>query len=138
VAKITKERWINDYIGAFNRGDFDSFTSFYDENVTLNLSGKRQLHGKQAIIDFYKNVFLRIKETLTVEKVVVDDEGLAGIVSTEFHCTGDWPDFIAGPIKKGESIFIESFVVYTIKDGKFTEIRSARSKDPVKGPPRNT
>ena len=128
MAKITKERWLNDYIGAFNRGDFDTFTAFYDDNVTLNLSGKKTLRGKQAIRDFYTDVFKRIKETLTVEKVVVDEEGLAGIVSTEFHALEDWPDFIAGPILKGQSIFIESFVVYTIKDGKFTEIRSARSK----------
>ncbi|MBL8552148.1 MAG: nuclear transport factor 2 family protein [Hyphomonadaceae bacterium] len=137
MGQITRDRWVNDYIGAFNRGDFASFTSFYDDNVTLNLSGKRQLIGKQAIIDFYTNVFERIKETLTVEKVVVDEAGLAGIVSTEFHALADWPDFIAGPILKGESIFIESFVVYTIRDGKFTEIRSARSKDPVKGPPKS-
>ena len=126
---MTKEEWINDYIGAFNRRDFATFTAFYDENVVLHLGGKKTINGRQGIIDFYTEVFKRIEETLVVDQVVLDETGLGGIVRTEFKALEDWPDFIAGPIKKGESIHIESFVMYRIgPDGKFTEIRSARSK----------
>lgn len=125
---MTKEDWLDNYIGAFNRGDF-SFTRFYDEDVVLHLGQKAVLHGRQAIQDFYTQVFARIRETLTVERVVLDDSGLACIVSTEFHALADWPDFIAGPIREGESIFIESYIFYTIgSNGRFTEIRSTRSK----------
>ncbi|TKD50653.1 YybH family protein [Sphingomonas baiyangensis] len=126
---MTKDDWIDNYIGAFNRGDFDTFTAFYADDVVLQLGQKKTLHGKQAIRDFYTGVFARVRETLTVEKVVLDDEGLAGIISTEFHALEDWPDFIAGPMTKGQSLFIESIVIYDIgPDGKFTRIRSARSK----------
>jgi hypothetical protein len=126
---MTKEDWLENYIGAFNRGDFDSFTSYYDEDVVLDLGGRKELRGRQAIRDFYTGVFGRVKETLTVEKVVLDDEGLACIINTEFHALEDWPDFIAGPMKKGDSIFIQSFIFYTIgKNGKFTEIRTTRSR----------
>lgn len=126
---ITKESWINDYIGAFNRRDFETFTAFYADDVVLQLGQRKTIVGKQGIRDFYTGVFEKVRETLTVHKVVLDETGLAGIVSTEFHALEDWPDFIAGPMKKGESLFIESIVVYDIgPDGKFTQIRSARSK----------
>lgn len=126
---MTKDDWAENYIGAFNRADFDSFTAFYADDVVLQLGQKKTLQGKKAIRDFYTGVFARVRETLTIEKIVLDDEGLAAIVGTEFHALEDWPDFIAGPMIKGKSIFIQSIVVYDIgADGKFTAIRSARSK----------
>lgn len=126
---MTKEDWIENYIGGFNRGDFDAFTAFYADDVVLQLGQKKTIVGPQAIRDFYTGVFERVRETLTVKKVILDETGLAGIVETEFHALEDWPDFIAGPMVKGQSLFIESIVVYDIgPDGKFTAIRSARSK----------
>jgi len=126
---MTKDEWLQDYIGAFNRGDFDSFTRFYDDDVVLYLGQKAQIRGRQGIRDFYTEVFARVRETLTVDKVVLDDEGLACIIRTEFLALEDWPDFIAGPMTRGQSIFIESYIFYTIgSNGKFTEIRTTRSK----------
>lgn len=126
---MTKEEWSENYIGAFNRADFDSFTAYYADDVVLQLGQKKMLRGKQAIRDFYTGVFQKVRETLTIRKIVLDETGLAAIVATEFHALEDWPDFIAGPMVKGQSIFIESIVVYDIgSDGKFTAIRSARSK----------
>lgn len=126
---MTKDEFLNGYIAAFNRGDFDGFTRFYDENVVLDLGGKRRLEGREAIRRFYTEVLQRIEETLTVDQLVLDAEGLACIVRTEFRAKEDWPDFIAGPIRRGESIFIESFIFYTIgANGKFTRIRTTRSR----------
>lgn len=126
---MTRDDFLENYIAAFNRRDFDSFTCFYDDAVVLYLGQKAILRGKPAIQGFYTEVFKRIKETLKVERLVLDDTTLACIVSTEFHALADWPDFLAGAIRKGESIFIESFIFYTIGvNGKFTEIRTARSK----------
>jgi hypothetical protein len=126
---MTRDEFLSDYIGAFNRGELDRFTRFYAEDVVLDLGGRRQLVGRQAIRDFYSGVFENIRETLSVEQLVMDEQGLACIIATEFHAFEDWPDFIAGPIRKGESIFIESFIFYTIgDDGKFTRIRTTRSK----------
>jgi hypothetical protein len=126
---MTKEEFLNNYIGAFNRGDFDGFTRFYDANVVLDLGGKKRLEGRAAIRRFYEGVLQRIEERLTVDQLVLDEQGLACIVRTEFKAKEDWPDFIAGPIRRGESIFIESFIFYTIgPDGTFTGIRTARSR----------
>jgi hypothetical protein len=126
---MTREEFLNDYIGGFNRGDFDAFTRFYDEDVVLHLGQKATIRGRQGIRDFYTGVFARVRETLEVDTVVLDDKGLACIIATEFHALEDWPDFIAGAMKQGESIFIESYIFYTIgQNGKFTEIRTTRSK----------
>lgn len=126
---MTRQDFLENYIGAFNRGNFDSFTGFYDENVELNLGGRMTLKGRQAIRDFYTGVFEKVRETLTVEQLVMDDEGVACIIATEFRALEDWPDFIAGPIRKGETIHIESFIFYTVgPNGTFTAIRTTRSK----------
>lgn len=126
---MTKKEFLSDYIGAFNRGDFDRFTSFYHEEVEFDLGGKHFIKGRQAIRDFYTGVFAKVDETLEVKQLVLDNEGAACIIATEFKALEDWPDFVAGPIRKGESIFIESFIFYTIgDDGKFTRIRTTRSK----------
>jgi hypothetical protein len=115
----------HDYIDSFNRNDFEGFAKYYADDVLLELPSK-QLHGRQAIVEFYREVKARVRETLQIKQVVCDDEGLAAEVATEFFALEDWPDFIAGPLGKGESIRIVSFVMYRIRNGKFAHIRSAR------------
>jgi hypothetical protein len=115
----------HDYIHSFNRDDFNGFSKYYAEDVLLELPSK-ELRGRQAIIDFYKGVKARVRETLKINQVVCDADGLAAEVATEFFGLEDWPDFIAGPLRKGESIRIISFVMYRIRNGQFAHIRSAR------------
>jgi hypothetical protein len=115
-----------DYIGSFNRDDFEGFSKYYAEDVVLELGKRKTLHGRQAIIDFYREVKAKIRETLVIRNVVADEAGLAAEVATEFYALEDWPDFIAGPIRKGESIHIVSWVFYKIVNGRFQHIRSTR------------
>ena len=115
-----------DYIDSFNRDDFEGFSKYYAEDVVLELGKRKTLYGRQAIIDFYREVKARIRETLIIRNVVADEEGLAAEVATEFHALEDWPEFIAGPIRKGESIHIVSWVFYKIVNGRFQHIRSTR------------
>jgi hypothetical protein len=115
------------YIDCFNRDDFPGFSRYYTDDVVLELP-RKELRGRQAIVDFYREVKSKIRETLQINQVVADEEGLAAEVATEFHALEDWPDFIVGPIRKGESIHIISLVIYRIRDGKFAQIKSARVK----------
>ena len=114
-----------DYIDSFNRDNFEGFSKYYADDVLLELPSKT-LRGRQAIVDFYREVKARIRETLEIKQVICDAEGLAAEVATEFYALEDWPDFIAGPLRKGESIRLISFVLYKIRDGRFAHIRSAR------------
>jgi sulfur carrier protein ThiS len=115
----------HDYIDCFNRNDFAGFTRYYADDVLLELP-KMQLRGPRAIIDFYRVVKARVRETLKINEVVADSEGLAAEVDTEFLALEDWPDFIVGPMKKGDVIRIVSFVHYKIRDGRVAHIKSAR------------
>ncbi len=119
------KRQFHDYIDAFNRSDFEGFSRCYADDVVLELPS-RELRGRQAIVDFYKVVKARVRETLQIKQVIADSEGLAAELDTEFYALEDWPDFIVGPLRKGESIRIVSFVHYRIRDGKFAHIKSAR------------
>jgi hypothetical protein len=115
-----------EYIDSFNRDDFAGFSKYYAEDVVLELGKRKTLHGRQAIVDFYREVKARIRETLVIRNVVADEGGLAAEIATEFFALEDWPDFIAGPIRKGESIHIVSWVFYKIVNGRFQHIRSTR------------
>jgi sulfur carrier protein ThiS len=119
------KQMFRDYIDCFNRDDFAGFTRYYTDDVLLELPQK-ELRGRQAIVDFYRIVKARIRETLRISEIVADEEGLAAEVDTEFLALEDWPDFIVRPVKKGDSIRIISFVHYKIRDGRFAHIKSAR------------
>lgn len=117
-----------DYIDCFNRNDFEGFGRFYCPDVVFELGEKKRIVGKQAILDFYRDVKARVRETLTILSVAAGDDTLAVHVATEFHALEDWPDFIAGPLAKGQSLAIESLGFYYLRDGKFARILGARLK----------
>jgi hypothetical protein len=89
---------VRDYIASFNRLDFDGFGKYYAEDVKLSLSGKRTLTSRQEILDFYADVAKVCREKLDITHLVVDDEGVAIEVKTEFKALVDDPTFIAGPL----------------------------------------
>ena len=123
---MTKARYAQ-YIAAFNDSDFAGFGKFYADDVVLELP-VRTLKGRDAILDFYREVKARVRETLTVKECVIDGDVIAVDVETEFFAEKDAPDFVVRPLKQGESIHSESFIFYKLKDGKFVHIRATRFK----------
>ncbi|MEO8316320.1 MAG: nuclear transport factor 2 family protein [Pseudomonadota bacterium] len=121
---MTKEKFAA-YIDAFNRDDYSSFGDYYDEDVVLVIAGKTELRGRQAIFDFYKQVKSQTQRTIQVNKVIATENALAVELQSEFLALEDLPDFTAGPMKKGGRIFINTFVLYNLRNGKFAQIRSA-------------
>ena len=121
---MTKEKFAA-YIDAFNRDDYAAFGDYYTDDVVLVIAGKTELKGHQAIFDFYKKVKSQTQRTIQINKVIVTDNALAAELQSEFLALEDLPDFTAGPMKKGGRIFINTFVHYNLRDGKFARIRSA-------------
>ena len=117
-----------DYIDCFNRNDFDGFGKYYCDDVVFVLGDKKRIVGREAILDFYRDVKSKIRETLNILSVVAGPDAMAVHVATEFYALVDWPDFIAGPIMKGEALNIESLGYYYLRDGKFARILGARLK----------
>lgn len=114
-----------DYIAAFNRGDQRAYSAYYADDVLLEL-GARKLHGREAIVSFYRDLAGRIKETLVPGQVIVSENGIAAELDTRFEALVDWPGFMVQPIRAGEVIRLVSFVMYKVRSNRFTHIRAAR------------
>ena len=119
------EQDFRDYIAAFNRSDFDGFGKFYADDVEFEGRG-RHFKSRDEVLNFYREVKAKMRETITVKEVAVGDSDLAAEIETELVAFEDWPEFVTGPIKKGDVILTQNFVWYEIRNGKFQHIRSAR------------
>jgi ketosteroid isomerase-like protein len=113
------------YIDAFNRDDYAAFGDCYHDDVVLVIAGKRELRGRQAIFDFYRKVKSQTRRTIEINNVITAGNQLAAELQSEFEALVDLPDFAAGPMKKGGRIFINTVVLYELRDGRFARIRSA-------------
>jgi hypothetical protein len=112
------------YIAAFNRSDFRGFSKYYADNVEFEGRGGH-FRGRAEVLAFYREVKSRMRETITINDLIVGDSDITADLVTELVAYRDWPEFPTGPIKKDEVIVSENFVWYEMKKGKFTHIRSA-------------
>ncbi len=113
-----------DYIAAFNRGDFDGFSKYYDEHVLFEGRGRR-FESRRQVVDYYRMARQRLDEHVVVRRAYFGPDGLAAELETTLTVTGDWPDFFSGPLKTGDVRRSLNFVFYTIREGRFIHIRSA-------------
>lgn len=120
-----------DYIDCFNRNDFAGFGRYYADDVVFELGDKKRIVGRDAILDFYRDVKAKVRETLEILSTAAGPGSFAVHVRTVFEGLEDWPDFIAGPLMKGDTLTIESLGYYYVEDGKFTRILGARFKTNV-------
>ncbi len=121
------------YMDAFNNDDYASFGDHYTEDVKLVIAGDRALSGRQAIFDFYKTVKSQTRRTIQINRLITTPGLFAAELQSEFLALEDLPNFVAGPMKKGGRIFINTFVIYELKGGKFWRIRSAEYRKENRG-----
>ena len=121
---MTAEQF-SSYIDAFNRDDSATYGDYYAPDVVLVLAGKTELRGRRAIFDFYKSVKSQTRRTIRINKFIAAPGHIAVELESEFLALQDLPEFIAGPMLRGQRIFINTFVLYDLCDGKFSRIRSA-------------
>ena len=121
------------YMDAFNQDDYAAFGDHYTDDVRLVIAGDRALSGRQAIFDFYKTVKSQTRRTIQINRLVTTPGLFAAELQSEFLALVDLPDFVAGPMKKGGRIFINTFVIYELKGGRFWRIRSAEYRKENRG-----
>jgi ketosteroid isomerase-like protein len=115
-----------EYTRAFSNGEFDKFSQYYTDDVRCEL-GAIVLEGRDGIVNFYRAMFKKVRENLTLHHLVADENGLAADITTQFTAIEDAPDFVVAPLKKGEFVRGRVFVYYTLRDGKIAHIRVARA-----------
>jgi hypothetical protein len=114
------------YSAAFSAGDFQRFPSFYTDDVVLHLSSVGDITGKQGIVDFYRPMFARVRETVTVEHLEATDERIVLDAISRFTAIEDAPDFVVGPLKEGEWYDVPVRVEYTLRGGLICDIDVTR------------
>lgn len=127
------------YSAAFSNADFERFPAFYTEDVCLELPSAPPIHGRQGIIDFYRPMFQRVRETVRVNAFSATDERIELDAVSRFTAVRDAPDFVVGALKQGESFEVPVLVSYQLRGGLITHIVVRRGGAPVKhtspGPP---
>jgi hypothetical protein len=89
--------------------------------------------GRQGIVDFYRPMFERVRESVTVETFEASDNLISVDAISRFTAIRDAPDFIVGPLAKGEWIEVPVHVDYSLRDGLICDIAVRRNGGPRPG-----
>lgn len=115
-----------DYIAAFNAHDYTRLVDYYDPEVELVIGNGTTLRGRQAIVDFYRNVNDATTRQIEILQAFSDGATLAAEIQSEFLALRDAPDFSSGPIARGDRYYLNSFALYDLgPDRRFRRIRAA-------------
>ncbi|MBL8552147.1 MAG: nuclear transport factor 2 family protein [Hyphomonadaceae bacterium] len=115
------------YIAAFSNGDCERFTSFYTDDVVLQLASIGTIEGKQGIANFYSKLFRQVREGQIIHAAMANDDAISLDSTTCFTAIADAPDFPVMPLKKGEQVRGQTFVHYTLRGGLISRIHVARA-----------
>lgn len=119
------EQDLRDYLAAFNRNDFDGFSRFYAPNVIFEGQGG-SFRSRDEVVAFYRDVKASLRETITLNDVVVGDGEIAADITTELVAIRDYPGLRSGPMRAGETRRSQNFIWYQFRGREFVHIRSAR------------
>ena len=119
------------YTRAFSNAAFDVFPRYYTDDVFLELGSVPPIHGSDGIVGFYRPMFEKVREHLTVHSVTASDEAIQLDATSRFTAIQDAPDFVVGALKKGDYIEVRVLVSYELRDGLISSIRVKRGGEPV-------
>jgi ketosteroid isomerase-like protein len=119
------------YTAAFSNADFERFPRFYTEDVLLELGSVPPISGRQGIIDFYRPMFQRVREQLTLNSVRATDSTIELDAVTRFTALQDFPDFVVGPLRAGDHIEGRVLVSYELRGGLIARISVRRGGEMV-------
>jgi ketosteroid isomerase-like protein len=121
---VLSESDYRDYLAAFNRSDFDTFSRYYA--VDAEFQGRAgHFVGRDAVVEFYRMVHERLHERVEVRQIIHGAQELVVDAVTELHALEDWPDFPTGPLAKGEVRRSQNFLWYEMSGREFTRVRAA-------------
>ena len=117
------------YTAAFSAGLPKQYSAYYTDDVILELPSVDSISGKQAIVDFYTDMFVTVRESLEINTVIYDEHAIVGDFISVFTASADAPDFPVGPLRAGEQYRVPVLVYYMLENGLISHIRVARMGD---------
>jgi len=118
------EETFRGYVAAFNRNDFDGFGRYYADDIEF-VGRAATLRGRDELLNFYRQVKSRLRETIVIQDIVVGKRALVADLITELHPLEDWLDFPTGPLHKGQTRRSQNFIWYDLAERRFIRIRAA-------------
>ena len=125
MPKLDPAAHLRAYMDAFNSQNYPELLKFYHDDVVLTIANGTELRGKAAIVAFYNKATSKTTRVIKVLDVFGNDDRIAAELESEFLALEDFPDFTSGPMSKGDRLYANTFVIYELRDGLFSRIRSA-------------
>jgi hypothetical protein len=126
---ITGRKDFDAYLHKFNGHDYRGFLDYYAEPFEMiHVAGN--LKTRDEVMRFYRFLHRYIKETVLVDRLVMDRETVAMEARVQIKgIRALTPEVIAAsgyprlrPLKKGETAVIPQFIHYHIVNGKFVKV----------------
>ncbi len=116
---------LDEYVAAFNTGDDAAVVNAYYTEDTVIEGPDRTMHGRQTWIDLLQFVHKGIHEKLTPLAVARTGNVLMSEMQVEFTATEDRPDFMHGPLLKGQSVQLRFFASYRLHNEQIARLALA-------------
>jgi hypothetical protein len=118
---------LQSYIAAFQAHDYERFGAFYTGHVVLEMGDAEPIHGREAVLTYYRNLFTRIDEDGDISVVETTDDMISMEGTASYRAKQDDPDFPFGAFKQGESREMRLCTQYDLRDGLISRIRIAQA-----------
>lgn len=118
------------YASAFSNADHERYSRFYTDDVVLELGSVPRIEGRDGITGFYRPMFEKVRESVNPHSIRADDSHIAIDATSRFTAIEDAPDFVVGPLAKGEYIEVRVLVDYELREGLISHIRVSRGGAP--------
>lgn len=113
------------YIQAFNTGEDAQLVEEWFAEDCIFQSGPRLLHGRAELLKFLRWAHDGIREIIRAQTVLECGEHIFAEIDMDFHATADRPDFLFGPLAKGQFLTVKFFVLYRVRDGKVAHLKAS-------------
>ena len=110
------------YYRTYNSENPEALRGFYHDDVELS-SAQGVLKGADAILDTYRYLISVFHDQMTPEKITIDGDQAAIIITDRFTAKTDVNDFMGMKLKKGDSFTLNLRGTYIARDGRFKTIR---------------
>jgi hypothetical protein len=112
------------YVEAFNSGDDAALVERFFTEDTVFESGPRVMRGAHELLKFLNWAHDGIREIIRAQLVLRDENHIFAEIDMDFHAQRDKPDFVFGPLRKGEFTTVKFLVVYYLRDGKVAHLKA--------------
>ena len=112
------------YFEAFNACDLDRLAQCWAADCHFRTRpGFVDLHGREAIRQFYEQLWVRADERITLHRLTREKDVVLAEIGTEIFARLDMPDFGETGLASGEQLELHSIVAYRLRNDEIAHIQ---------------